>query len=497
MTARETSRTGGSARASTATRVIHTPETTGPQKTITLPSKLVTKMHKLMGGTGWTELNKTWSVELLQPDPFHEDEEEDDHAATPAITRLGASLFKYLVTLKKKFCEASAAPDLDGVNQWVGVNEEWVNNVMEGIGKFVKRICEERLAVLGDSTRPTGNNLESRKALTRDLVLCVVPLMVDTLWWAFALGGIEETTEDDLSGPGPRAVKELPTEGEFTAVGLQYLVRITGWLVRLEGVLMFELEARPFYQDWFNGTSQTDTRRAYRDNCKKKRTQLGKLLREWNGELNEKVGDLRNWEEKEQKILASLRGQSAVIEARKRAKDREEKENQRQMKAFMRSTHDTKRELEKMREERIRQVQQGLRLMQPRQYVVVEDDEEEEEDEDEDPFASPVPRRQPQDDDEDPFASPVPRRQPQRAPAPAPPPHYTRWTNDEMTLLLTEICRTKPGQPLATKQDYENVAEALDKSLKEVMYGAAKLREVQRKLVANEGRPIPRWALEE
>ncbi|KAM7202503.1 hypothetical protein V8F33_002723 [Rhypophila sp. PSN 637] len=493
MTARETSRTVGSARASTATRVIHTPETTGPQKTITLPSKLVTKMHKLMGGTGWTELNKTWSVDLFQPDPFNEVEDDDDHVATPAITWLGASLFKYLVTLKNKFYEAPAAPDLDGLNQWVGENEEWVDNAMEGIGKFVKRICEERLAVLGDSTRPTGNNLENRKALTRDLVLCVMPLMVDTLWWAFALGGIEETTEDDLSGPGPRADKELPNEGEFTAVGLQYLVRITGWLVRLEGVLMFELEARPFYQDWFSGSSQTDTRRAYRDNCKKKRTQLGKLLREWNGELNETVGDLKYREEKEQKMLASLRGQSAVIEARKRDKEREEKENRRQMEAFMRSTHDVKRELEKRREERIRQVQQGVRWMQPRQYIVVEDDE----DEDEDPFASPVPRRQPQDDDEDPFASPVPRSQPRQAPAPAPPPRYTPWTYEELRLLLTEIRRTKPGQPLATKQDYEDMAEAWDKSLEGVMYEAARLRKAQRTRAEERGGPIPRWALEE
>ena len=91
---------------------------------------------------------------------------------------------------------------VDEQNNWLLANKDALSKATSEINKIVQKICEDRLAVIGDSNRPSSNNLERRKALVRDMVLCLIPMLVQTLRAAFSLGGI------DLDGiPG------LPLEG--------------------------------------------------------------------------------------------------------------------------------------------------------------------------------------------------------------------------------------------------------------------------------------------
>ena len=431
--------------------MIHAPSTLEWDSTTLLPSHLVNQLHKLMGMTGWTELSKTWSTDLLQPDPF-----ESGATDTPAISVIGRQLFKYLVHLKSKLSKAPPASNLDVQNDWLLLNNDGLCKSTTEINKLVKKICEDRLAVIGDSSRPSSNDLERRKALVRDMVLCVIPMLVHTLWHAFSLGGMERDMDGNLC---------LAEEGEFTTTTLHFLFRTTGWLLRLDRIVMFEMSHRPYKHYLIDGLSE-DNRRAYPEKAKKKRLELGKLLKDWNSELKEAMSELENWGEKEraekerERVRLARLEREPLVKARKiQAQKEEEEKKRKQYEDFCLST------------QRIRSSLEGRFFDQEEGEggsSVTEGGEEEEEE-----VVDGEEKLPPYEGGE-----------------------YELWDNEDSCFLLSDIREIVGKGKRVTKQVYEDLAEALGKPLGEVIYEARKLRLAGRIIARERGVEVEEWARE-
>ncbi|KAM7207301.1 hypothetical protein V8F20_002363 [Naviculisporaceae sp. PSN 640] len=553
--------------------VVHAPESV-VTPTITVTSSHVGKLHKLMGQPGWTELGTNWNTDLVRDprvfDDDHEGEDEDGEDEvddTPALTGLGKLLFKTLALLSNNFETAPSVPELEKQNEWLLRSKQSLTKYVSEIDKFVRKICDDRLAVLGDSERPSSNNLESRKALVQDLVLCLIPMLIDTLRQAFWLGGHDNDVQTNA--------KILPIEGaKFTSTTLRYVDCLTGWLIRLDRVLMFELEQRPFYRKLIAGLS-VDRQTEYPARCQKERGKLNTLLTRLKFDLKAAREKLDKLIQQEKRKAERLR-MAPILKARQEQAARAEEEKVRkQREAFAASTQriaeQNRRKQEKERQywearrqaytqtetvspERMahnrtiqgygdeeRRGQEISRLYrathrnldrQPRRPAartlapgpsstanrgrerynssynrnLDEEDEEyssvteardpreqeEEEDDDEDPFARETPpsRRQAQ--------KPV-RRQVQPAPQqaePRPPQHrHPKWSEEDLYFLLRQI-RREEGKRLADRDDYEAIAQTLEKPLVEVMAEAANLRWGTRDLARERGLPVPKWAWE-
>ncbi|KAK3316421.1 hypothetical protein B0H66DRAFT_604713 [Apodospora peruviana] len=299
---------------------------TQPHYTAKLSSVILYKLLTLMGKSGWTKLGKSWQKRLFE-DPY----QEDGQADTPAITKAGVLVFKSLFFMEAKLKHAPT--ELDDQDEWLRVNQESLKKAFDEIQKIVVSICEDRLAVLGDSDGGSSNNLQRRRAMVRDLISCIIPMLILVLESAFFLGGFEE--DDDG--------RTLPVEGTFTKTILLYLLRITGWLLRLNDILNHELIIRPFKNNNITLVSFSKQPKNT-EGCDKNRLRLGVLLNDWKDQLNVALRELEEKIHGEGRRRERRQREIARQEARRQAEQAEQAEKDKQNAACIASTHEIARQ---------------------------------------------------------------------------------------------------------------------------------------------------------
>lgn len=280
---------------------IQPPSNVAFEPTVEVSSKYITEMRNLMGRPGWTGLGKDWENTLIQ----NQAEVEE----TPVVTKVGVALFKYLCRLKEEFYKAPKAPELPHQNQWLLEQDTVLRKYITEIGKIITKIREDHLAVIDDSDRSSNNNLKLRRALVMDLLKCVIPALVQVLWSALSLGGVEDEDGSDTA--------DLFTGRVFMASTLQYLVQATGWIRSLETVLRLELEVRPLGDPDPSPSATTQSRKKLSRpaTISKNRGLLSLIITLWDQELRDAAAKL------DENANISLDAETRIEEMKRREKE--------------------------------------------------------------------------------------------------------------------------------------------------------------------------------
>ncbi|KAK0708121.1 hypothetical protein B0H67DRAFT_648217 [Lasiosphaeris hirsuta] len=298
---------------------IHPPSNIASEPTVNVSSTYITQIRNLMGRPGWTGLGKTWE------DTFSHNPAGVD--GTPARTKIGGTIFKYLHRLKEEFYKAPKAPQLAHQNQWLLEQDDLLKKYITEIGKIITKIREDRLAVIGNSDRPSNDDLKLRRALVVDLLGYIIPTLAQVLWGAFSLGGGDDEDESDTADP--------PADGVFVASTLQYLVQATGWVRSLDTVLRFELEVRPLDDSRPSPSAPTQNKKklARPETINRNRGLLSQIITLWDQELKDAAVELddiaNNNIDAEARKEQRERAQRTVIEQRARIEEEELASSQR------------------------------------------------------------------------------------------------------------------------------------------------------------------------
>ncbi|KAL2019909.1 hypothetical protein VTK56DRAFT_9084 [Thermocarpiscus australiensis] len=286
------------------------------QHTVTVYSTHVSSMLRIMGSKGWTGSGNRWNTHLLRSASFNFDGD------APALTKLGKSCFKLLVSLKRELDDVPCAPDLSRQFEFLTQEEQPLNRAMTNVNRVVARICAEGLPVLDEPNR-SHTNWRYREALVKDLTSSIIPMLVLVLRSSFTIGVTESNFED---------TDWLPEEGFFTRATVQYMLWVTGWLLRLVKVLALELRQRA-REDDRSTTDQTAAERQEHKNSKKDREKFGVMLRKWKEQLMRAVDEFNERTEKDRDRLMKVHQDIAIKEAKRRAEEEELARKERQYNA--------------------------------------------------------------------------------------------------------------------------------------------------------------------
>ncbi|KAK1767735.1 hypothetical protein QBC33DRAFT_450950 [Phialemonium atrogriseum] len=305
--------------------------------TVTLKSKLVRRMRRLLGGRGWTGLGWDWPFELSDPKLYGKPAGTMPHNAPPR-TKLGRGCWKFLIYLQSLFEDAPRAGDLTEQNKWLSEKSSQIDKTFKSIDTMVRKISEEYLAVVGDSDNLINDNMELRLAMVKDLMEYIIPMLVSVLQTIFFLGGAD--TDEDFKP----AFRE---EGTFTDSTLGCLAKAVGWIFSLERALSEELKRRPLDPSSDEESSDgegrrekkaKDGRQKAKANLRKRRLRLGAYVGEFRRNIATAYDSLDATATKEERRRQTTARQKELDETRLKEEKAEEEERQRRWQAMCQST---------------------------------------------------------------------------------------------------------------------------------------------------------------
>ena len=273
------------------------------QRTITVISDHINQLLLVMGSGGWTDAGERWDADLLSDNTL------DFGGEVPALTKLGRGCFKSLSYLKDKLDEVPDALDLSRQSRFLAEEEQALNRTMTSVDKVVTKIFDDALAIPSDSENNT--NRRFRDAVVKDLLSCLIPMLVLVLRSCFALGVTEYDGKDG---------EPLPKEGIFTGATVQYMLRITSWLLQLEKPLTLELSQRGRASDAPNA-SQTASQEQALKHRKRDREKSSVMLRKWKEQLRRAVDGFNEQADQDQDRLQKKQRDLAIKEAKREAEE--------------------------------------------------------------------------------------------------------------------------------------------------------------------------------
>ena len=308
----------------------------GQASTVTLESKPLQQMIRLLGGPAWTALGQDWPAELYRPKPSGSSASPGYRA--PCRTKLGRSCLMMLFHVWTRFSRAPKAPNFRAQARWFKAKDAKFEMACQSIDKLVDKTWQDNLAAIGDSDRRDNRNLELRRLLVKDLLEFLIPGLVGVLQAVFLLGGADDNEPDESA---------LPEEGEFTEPVLSQLSVVLDWIAKLERALKQELEQRPLDASSGDESDGARERRAkkIRDGRQKlkahrrsKRLQLGKYMTHFRRGLKEAFKELNETATRDERRQWARDHAEELAEAREKEEEAEKEEKQARWIALCRST---------------------------------------------------------------------------------------------------------------------------------------------------------------
>ncbi|KXX72894.1 hypothetical protein MMYC01_210407 [Madurella mycetomatis] len=272
--------------------------------TMAISSDHVNNMRTIMGWKSWTGAGQSWDTVLLHPD------NPNLGGDGPARTQLGKGCFRLLRGFKDLLDRVPSAADLPKQTTFLTKEEQAFNKTMSSVEKVVTKICNYGPATSADSGNQINTNPTFREALAKDLSSSLIPMLVLALRSAFTVGITEDAHDSDL----------LPAEGVFTWSTVQYLLWITGWMLRLEAMLTSEFTQRSSEDNnpgAGRAASQEDTP------PREPRGRFGVILRKWKQHLRSLVDGFNEQVDRDRDRLIKKQRDKAIIEAKRKAEEDE------------------------------------------------------------------------------------------------------------------------------------------------------------------------------
>ncbi|KAL2198020.1 hypothetical protein P885DRAFT_76733 [Corynascus similis CBS 632.67] len=269
------------------------------EHTIPVYSHHLNNMLELMGRRGWTEVGRRW-MKICSAVP-------DSGVELPVRTRLGRQIYDSLGRLNDELDDIPNALDLGRQSQALTARQQPLNEAISNVDKSVRKI-ESRTAQFGadSSSRPTSG---LSRRLAKDLLKCIIPMLVLVLRTTFALG---------VDEPDAEATDAIPQQGVFTWTTVQYLMVVLAWLSRLQK-LVSQKPSPAAGESSKSPIQQRDDPEDTRQN----RERFGVIIRKWMQQLRHEVD---NYNEQAALQLArhQMKERDRKIREQRRRKEEEE-----------------------------------------------------------------------------------------------------------------------------------------------------------------------------
>lgn len=278
--------------------------------TMTISSDHVNNMRTIMGWKSWTGAGQSWDAVLLHPGEPNFDDES-------ARTQLGKGCFRLLRDFKKLLDRVPSAVDLPEQTAFLTREEQALNKAMSSVDKVVTKICNYGPATSDVSGNQINANSTFREALAKDLSSSLIPMLVLVLRSAFTVGITEDAYDSD----------SLPVEGVFTWSTVQYLLWITGWMLRLEAVLTSGATRRGS-----EGNNPSTSLAASQEDTllREPPGRFGVILRKWKQHLRSLIDGFNEQVERDRDRLIKKQRDEAIIKAKRKAEEDELAQSQEQ-----------------------------------------------------------------------------------------------------------------------------------------------------------------------
>ncbi|KAK3503977.1 hypothetical protein B0T13DRAFT_486615 [Neurospora crassa] len=407
------------------------PESLTNSARVKIRGSSIRSLREIMMGPGWTDLGKDWAKTVVQP--FR------DNVRNPTATSEIKNLCKHLHELTMLSDRASRAASITKQNEYLRGVVKWRSKSIEAIQDIVS-VCGQHLAP----------NSVTRQSLRQDLFEYGIPMLILALSSAYRLGEV---------GGGHNDIDEagFPQSGMFTSSTVDYLLRITDWITRLETRLAPDV-----------ADDEDDEDIEYEHGLKKKREDrqlFKKFLSSWDRTLQQAPHELNE---------AKFARDQAIKRARQAAREAELAKSAAKYDAFVLSTRRMRsqsRPLDELRQKATRSI------VMPRSSGVVA------------PVSSvPTSHQQQPGSRVSTTSSSQPRVSNIGSMSK---PNYPIWSDVKKMWLLDELRKIGPK---VSDLDYEDLAEDLGKPIVEVRHEAERLRAVARSLAEEKGTKVERWA---
>ncbi|KAK4133627.1 hypothetical protein BT67DRAFT_442555 [Trichocladium antarcticum] len=254
---------------------VHMQPYDGPQRTMTLVSDHIDQMLLVMGGAGWTGTAERWDI----------------RRGASCLTKLGKRCFRRLSRVKDKLDKIRGSFGLPGQSRSITEEEQRLNRAMEKVEKMVTKILDNTQAILGEHGRSTNSRL--RNAVVKDVLSYLMPMLVLVLRSCFGIG----VPEHDGADCGRI----------FTSTTIQYLLRVTSWLLRLGHALVWQLSQQSRDNDEYDASGTED------------REKFGVMLRKWKEQLQLAVDGFNEQVGRDEDLLRKKQRDTAVKAAKEKA----------------------------------------------------------------------------------------------------------------------------------------------------------------------------------
>lgn len=449
------------------------PSTAASQLTVHVRSEDVRSMSSLMGRKSWTAYGKRWAEDISHPAALKNE-------GLPA-TKFGQSILQLVVFLRSILKIAPEVRHVAMQNTFLQEKQKKTEKAILEITRFVDNICTRYKAVEGGKSRKEARE---QADLQKDLIQCIIPLLVLLLREFFFLGGNSLDTEGDREPP--------QKGGDFTSTTLELLSRTTGWIRRLAAIVRRESELDDFSpssdeeeEDPKSPAAKkqhTSVRRRRFEERAKQRIALEEIARQLNRTITKASAQLEEEIDKEARRKARMERAEEVKAEREREERDARVKSQRRWEAMCVSTQRLRDGLgpvssmwvkaqqleEKIAEERQRELAERERFGSPLLGGF---------------FDEPPVRAHHRSRNEE---SLFPREDRSAAAAEAHVPTGKLWTEVESQWLLGKL---KEG----IHHDYDSWAEALGRRVDEVRQEAHLLKVAATSLAKDQRKAPPAW----
>ncbi|KAI1337079.1 hypothetical protein F5Y15DRAFT_170911 [Xylariaceae sp. FL0016] len=173
---------------------------------------------KYMGRKHWLGLKENWHLHS-----FSIDEEVQ--------TKPGRKFASMLTRLERLLHEVPQAPLLLDQNKFLGTYSDILGYYLLRIGRLINHIRKKHLAKLGSGGSHVNQAHRKRKAMSDELISCIIPKLVHVLARVWSLGG------------------NVWSESLFTNTVIGLLRRLVRWIMLLQGLLVEDLKRRQHIAD--------------------------------------------------------------------------------------------------------------------------------------------------------------------------------------------------------------------------------------------------------
>ncbi|KAK4243325.1 hypothetical protein C7999DRAFT_18310 [Corynascus novoguineensis] len=269
------------------------------EHTIPVYSHHLNEMLELMGRRGWTEAGRRW-MKICSAVP-------DSGVELPARTRLGRQIYDNLGRLNDELDDIPNALDLGRQSQALVSRQQPLNEAISNVDKTVRKIENRTAQFVADSSNKPTSRLPGR--LAKDLLKCIIPMLVLVLRTTFALG---------VDEPDAEATDAIPQQGVFTWTTVQYLMVVLAWLSRLQKLV--SQKPSPTVDE---GSKSPIQQRDDPEDTRQNRERFGVIIRKWMQQLRHEVD---NYNEQAALQLArhQMKERDRKIREQRRRKEEEE-----------------------------------------------------------------------------------------------------------------------------------------------------------------------------